>query len=198
VANSVPNFTPVLTVLCVDTPKQTVIITCKTPPPSSPPFTSKVSHHHLRRFPGSLTSSCAQDRTKVELEDEKQRAESDFFEYVATSYRYFLAGDDRQCEQVDGAKAAEFEERADEIRAHNDAVQKGGGAVSPNSHRQIDRHPLAQLLKIWMNYNSPFRKKRNFHAHYDAQCKHDERINNQGALQGWAVRKHRTPIDLLR
>jgi hypothetical protein len=60
----------------------------------------------------------------VELEDEKQRAESDFFEYVATSYRYFLAGDDRQCEQVDGAKAAEFEERADEIRAHNDAVQK--------------------------------------------------------------------------
>lgn len=71
-----------------------------------------------------------QDRTKVELEDEKQRAESDFFEYVATSYRFFLAGDDRQCEQVDGAKAAEFEERVDEIRAHNGGVQK----VIPTLH----------------------------------------------------------------
>ena len=34
----------------------------------------------------------------MDLEDEKQRAESDFFEYVATSYRCFLAGDDQQCE----------------------------------------------------------------------------------------------------
>ena len=49
-----------------------------------------------------------QEHTKNDMEDEKQRAESEFFEYVAQSYRCFLAGDDDQCAQVDSAKAAEL------------------------------------------------------------------------------------------
>ena len=64
-----------------------------------------------------------QEHTKNDIEDEKQKAESEFFEYVSKSYRCFLAGDDEQCEQVDGAKAAEFEERASEIRNHNKLLQ---------------------------------------------------------------------------
>ena len=63
-----------------------------------------------------------QERTKADLVDEKQRAETDFFEYVSESYRCFLAGDDYRCQQVDSAKAAEFEERAAEIRSHNAQV----------------------------------------------------------------------------
>ena len=67
--------------------------------------------------------SMLQEHTKNDIEDEKQKAESEFFEYVSKSYRCFLAGDDEQCEQVDGAKAAEFEERASEIRNHNKLLQ---------------------------------------------------------------------------
>lgn len=65
-----------------------------------------------------------QDKAKVELEDERQRAETDFLSYVAESYRHFLAGDDHRCEQVDKAKAEEFEARAEEIRTHNSSVQQ--------------------------------------------------------------------------
>lgn len=65
-----------------------------------------------------------QEKTKAGLEDERQKAENDFFEYVAQSYRCFLAGDDHKCEQVDKTKAAEFEERALEIRSHNSKLQE--------------------------------------------------------------------------
>lgn len=45
----------------------------------------------------------------------EEGADAAFFEYVAQSYRYFMAGDDEKCEAVDASKAAEFDERAGEI-----------------------------------------------------------------------------------
>lgn len=56
--------------------------------------------------------------------DEKQKTESDFFDYVSESYRCFLAGDDDRCEEVDNVKAAEFDSRANEIRGQNEALQE--------------------------------------------------------------------------
>lgn len=58
------------------------------------------------------------------MEDEKQGAEAEFFEYVSKAYRCFLAGDDDQCEQVVAAKAAEFDGQAAEIRSHNRLLQE--------------------------------------------------------------------------
>ena len=66
----------------------------------------------------------AQEHARGALVDEKQRAEGSFFDYVAQSYRFFLAGDDYQCSAVDAAKAAEFEERAQAIRAQNRGLQQ--------------------------------------------------------------------------
>ena len=50
--------------------------------------------------------------------------ERDFFEYVAESYRFFLAADDAQCEAVDAAKAAQFEARAGSVRDDIDGLEQ--------------------------------------------------------------------------
>jgi hypothetical protein len=50
--------------------------------------------------------------------------ERDFFEYVAESYRFFLAADDVQCEAVDAAKAAQFEVRAGSVRDDIDGLEQ--------------------------------------------------------------------------
>ena len=60
-----------------------------------------------------------QDDTSLDIEDEKQRADAEFYDYISTSYRHFLAGDDNQCEEIDNSKAAEFEERAVEVEGCN-------------------------------------------------------------------------------
>ena len=65
-----------------------------------------------------------QAKTEDSLEDERQKAESDFFGYVAESYRCFLAGDDAKCEQVDSKKAAEFDEKAEEIKAQTAKIEE--------------------------------------------------------------------------
>lgn len=75
-----------------------------------------------------------QDVTKNDMEDEKQSAEAEFFEYVSKAYRCFLAGDDDQCEEVVNAKAAEFDERASEIRDHNRLLQDVRPAPSNSGH----------------------------------------------------------------
>ena len=41
---------------------------------------------------------------------------------MAESYRYFLAADDARCEEVDAAKAAQFEERAGSVRDDIDGL----------------------------------------------------------------------------
>ncbi|KAL6768601.1 hypothetical protein ACKKBF_B11390 [Auxenochlorella protothecoides x Auxenochlorella symbiontica] len=51
----------------------------------------------------------------VQMASPEEGADAAFFEYVAQSYRYFMAGDDEKCEAVDASKAAEFDERAGEI-----------------------------------------------------------------------------------
>ena len=60
----------------------------------------------------------------MSLADDKQKAESEFFDYVAESYRCFLAGDDDRCEEVDNAKATEFEQRAEEIKKENQLIEE--------------------------------------------------------------------------
>ncbi|RMZ54779.1 hypothetical protein APUTEX25_000296 [Auxenochlorella protothecoides] len=51
----------------------------------------------------------------VQMASPEEGADAAFFEYVAQSYRYFMAGDDEKCEAVDASKATEFDERAGEI-----------------------------------------------------------------------------------
>ncbi len=65
---------------------------------------------------------------------------------MSKSYRCFLAGDDEQCEQVDGAKAAEFEERASEIQNHNKLLQD---VSRPSCYFPL--HPLCLLLALDFN-----------------------------------------------
>jgi SMC interacting uncharacterized protein involved in chromosome segregation len=63
-------------------------------------------------------------QARPECFDDKQRSETDFFEYVAKSYKFFLAGDDYQCQLVDEEKAQEFEQRAFAIREQNMLLQQ--------------------------------------------------------------------------
>lgn len=50
--------------------------------------------------------------------------ERDFFEYVAESYKFFLAADDVRCEQVDAAKAAQFDEGAAGVQQELTGLQQ--------------------------------------------------------------------------
>jgi kinetochore protein NDC80 len=43
--------------------------------------------------------------------DDKQRAERQFYQYVATSYKYFLAGEDHKCQAADDEMLGQFKER---------------------------------------------------------------------------------------
>ena len=63
-------------------------------------------------------------QARTDVFDDKQRSEHDFFEYVANSYKYFLAGDDYQSQAVDDAIAQEAEERAEEVRQRNQQLQQ--------------------------------------------------------------------------
>ena len=65
-------------------------------------------------------------QAKPDAFDDKQRSEMDFFEYVARSYHFFLAGDDYQSQAVDDEKAQELEERAGEVKLRNQASQQVG------------------------------------------------------------------------
>ena len=73
------------------------------------------SRHHVWAQPPSRELSGADLATG-------EPGERDFFEYVAESYRYFLAADDARCEEVDAAKAAQFEERAGSVRDDIDGL----------------------------------------------------------------------------
>ena len=68
-------------------------------------------------------------QASTDVFDDKQRSEHDFFEYVAKSYKYFLAGDDYQSQAVDDEIAQEAEDRAEEVRQRNQQLQQ----VSPSS-----------------------------------------------------------------
>ena len=81
----------------------------------------------------NVTVSCCNDVTceglallqaRTDVFDDKQRSEDDFFQYVAKSYRYFLAGDDYQSQAVDDEIAQEAEDRAEEIRQRNQELQQ--------------------------------------------------------------------------
>eukprot|EP00891_Asterochloris_glomerata_P003608 jgi/Astpho2/3608/e_gw1.00058.8.1_t len=64
------------------------------------------------------------EQARPDAFDDKQRSETDFFEYVARSYRFFLAGEDYQSQAVDDEKAQELEERAGEVKLRNQAIQQ--------------------------------------------------------------------------
>ena len=60
-----------------------------------------------------LLNYCSKaEELRLEAADEKTAAEADFFEYVSSSYQYFMAGEDDKCEQLDANKGAEIEEKA--------------------------------------------------------------------------------------
>lgn len=65
-------------------------------------------------------------QARTDVFDDKQRSEHDFFEYVANSYKYFLAGDDYQSQAVDDEIAQEAEDRAEEVRQRNQQLQQVG------------------------------------------------------------------------
>ena len=69
-------------------------------------------------------------QAKTDVFDDKQRSEHDFFEYVAKSYKYFLAGDDYQSQAVDDEITQEAEDRTEEIRQRNQQLQQVGGTPS--------------------------------------------------------------------
>lgn len=47
--------------------------------------------------------------------DDKQRGEREFYQYVATSYKHFLAGDDSRCQAADEEMLAQFHAREAEL-----------------------------------------------------------------------------------
>ena len=53
-----------------------------------------------------------------------QPGERDFFEYVAESYRFFLAADNARCEEVDAPKVAQFDERSEAVRQELTTLQQ--------------------------------------------------------------------------
>ena len=69
-------------------------------------------------------------QAKTDVFDDKQRSEHDFFEYVAKSYKYFLAGDDYQSQAVDDEITQEAEDRTEEIRQRNQQLQQVGSTPS--------------------------------------------------------------------
>ena len=96
--------------------------------------------------------------TDLALSHAGEPGERDFFEYVAESYRYFLAADDARCEEVDAAKAAHFEARAGSVRddidglekvrcgvCHNAMAEEGGGSNSRQQSRRGWHRVLSHL-----------------------------------------------------
>eukprot|EP00887_Chlorella_sp_A99_P000063 scaffold16.g63.t1 len=61
--------------------------------------------------------------------DERARAEAEFFEYVSTSYRYFMALEDALCEELDAAMGAEAEARAAGVRADTERLAAANEAL---------------------------------------------------------------------
>jgi hypothetical protein len=76
----------------------------------------------LAAFGNSLHCAGFQEQLREETFDEKARAEADFFSYVATAYRHFLAGEDEECERVEAQQTAAFKERTEATRLRNQAL----------------------------------------------------------------------------
>ena len=74
----------------------------------------------------------AKTLTRPDCDIAGEPGERDFFEYVAESYRFFLAADDAQCEAVDAAKAAQFEARAGSVRDDIDGLEQARGFALPD------------------------------------------------------------------
>ncbi|GAB4815903.1 hypothetical protein N2152v2_002949 [Parachlorella kessleri] len=82
-------------------------------------------HYDARVVNCATMVQCSQ-----EVLDERQKAEVDFFDWVSSSYRYFMAGDDEKCEEVEAEKAKEFDDRSggivkdtERLREANDALR---------------------------------------------------------------------------
>lgn len=76
-----------------------------------------------------LNYSARADTVRAEMGSDRSRAERDFFEYVASSYRYFMAGEDDLCDEVDNKKAEEVESRAAQVRADADRLSAANAAL---------------------------------------------------------------------
>eukprot|EP00951_Prasinocladus_malaysianus_P028657 scaffold261935_cov46-Prasinocladus_malaysianus.AAC.1 len=68
--------------------------------------------------------------------DEKDHQEGDreFFEYVSTSYRYFLSGDDDACAEVDAETEQKFNQKEQEASQDIDRIRK----ANEDLQRQLD------------------------------------------------------------
>lgn len=98
---------------------------------ASPPWRQAAQQVGRHQQPHAGHPHCLQARP--DAFDDKQRSETDFFEYVARSYRFFLAGEDYQSQAVDDEKAQELEERAGEVKLRNQAIQQVGAQTAASS-----------------------------------------------------------------
>lgn len=48
--------------------------------------------------------------------DDRQKSERDFYNYVSSSYKYFLAGDDHKCQAADEEMHAQFSEKEKQFK----------------------------------------------------------------------------------
>ena len=99
-------------------------------------------------MPGNFASAV---QARTDVFDDKQRSEHDFFEYVAKSYKFFLAGDDYQSQAVDDEIAQEAEDRAEEVRQRNQQLQQVCNSSLPHlrSHGYMAvLHPIVMLCLV--------------------------------------------------
>ena len=102
------------------------------------------------------------DKLQVQAFDDKARCDADFFDYVSTSYRYFLAGDDATCAEVDEEKASDFQERKNVLRTGMDETRTSIQALQE------------QLQNMWQQ-TTPLQA---------AQQKREEHLRDREKFQG--------------
>mmetsp|Transcript_33184 Transcript_33184/g.73361 ORF Transcript_33184/g.73361 Transcript_33184/m.73361 type:complete len:629 (+) Transcript_33184:314-2200(+) len=65
----------------------------------------------------------------IGLVDEESKTKREFFEYISTSYRFFLSGDDMRCQAVDEEMLSQVRERERAIVEQHNKVKEANAAV---------------------------------------------------------------------
>lgn len=77
------------------------------------------------------------------LEDQEAATKKQFFDYICTSYKYFLAGDDMRCNAVDEEMLAQFTTKEQAIIATHNQIKEANSALEAELQRlQSEPSPL--------------------------------------------------------
>jgi len=77
------------------------------------------------------------------MEDQESATKRQFFEYICTSYRYFLAGDDLRCQAVDEEMLSQFTAKEKAIAdAHARIKEANDALVAELQRMQSEKSPL--------------------------------------------------------